>query len=237
MNINKKAHKARIDHLIVAANSLDEGVHWCQNTLGMTPEPGGSHALFGTHNQLVRLQSDVHSLAYLEIIAIDSSAQPTRDKHLPRWFDLDAPAIRQQLQQEGPQLIHWVVSVPSLATAILNLSALNIDRGSVIEASRPTKKGLLQWKISVRDDGQRLFGGALPTLIEWGDEHPTQLLIEPALKLCSLSLQHPQAQQLLLALSAIGLDDVPVTVGPAGMAAEFILGDGSSLCLSHLESV
>lgn len=236
MNIDNNPHKARIDHLIVAAKSLDEGISWCQNTLGMTPEPGGSHALFGTHNRLVRLQSAEHSHAYLEIIAIDPSTQPTRDKHLPRWFDLDAPTIRQQLQLEGPQLIHWVASVPDLSTAIINLSALDIDRGSVIEASRPTLRGLLQWKISVRDDGQRLFSGALPTLIEWGDEHPTQSLSKPAVKLCSLSLQHPQAQKLQLALTTIGLGDVPVTVGPAGMAAEFILADGSSLCLSHRES-
>ena len=237
MDINNKVHKARIDHLVVAANSLEEGVRWCKNTLGITPEPGGSHALFGTHNQLIRLQSAAHALAYLEIIAIDPSAKPTRASHLRRWFDLDALSLQQQLQQEGPQLIHWVASVPKLATAIVNLRALGIDRGSVIEASRPTAQGLLQWKISVRDDGQRLFGGTLPTLIEWGDEHPAQSLPEPALELRSFSLQHPQAQHLQLALNTIGLGGVPVTVGPAGMAADFILGDGSSLCLSHLESV
>lgn len=237
MKINDKIRKARIDHLIVAAHSLDEGVRWCRNTLGITPEPGGSHALFGTHNRLLRLQSTEHTLAYLEIIAIDPSTKPSREKHLARWFDLDDPSIKQQLQQEGPQLIHWVASTPKLAMAIANLRTLGIDRGSLIEASRPTAQGLLQWKISVRDDGQRLFGGALPTLIEWGSAHPAHSLTKPALKLCSLSLQHPHAQQLQLALTTIGLGDVPVAVGPAGMFAELILGDGSSLSLSHHEAV
>lgn len=237
MQINEASRKARIDHLIVAANSLDEGVRWCQNTLGLMPEPGGSHALFGTHNRLVRLQSAVHSLAYLEIIAIDPSAKPTNARHLPRWFDLDAPSIQQQLQLEGPQLIHWAASVPNLATTVTNLRALGIDRGCLIEASRPALQGLLQWKISVRDDGQRLFGGTLPTLIEWGNEHPAHSLTAPALNFLSLRLQHPQAEQLQLALATIGLDDVPVSVGPAGLFAEFILRDGSNFCISHLESV
>ena len=45
---------------------------------------------------------------------------------------------------------------------------MRIDRGHVLEASRDTPAGRLAWQITVRDDGQRLFYGALPTLIEWG---------------------------------------------------------------------
>ena len=46
------------------------------------------------------------------------------------------------------------------------------ERGRLLEASRDTPAGRLDWRITVRDDGQRLFYGALPTLIEWGATHP-----------------------------------------------------------------
>ena len=234
-SISFSSVKAHIDHLVVGAASLDEGVRWCQRTLGVTPEPGGSHALFGTHNRLLRLKSATHPLAYLEIIAIDPSVSPTRDSHLARWFDLDVPTIRQRLTQQGPQLLHWVASVPDVNAALADWQAMDIDRGVVIEASRPTSQGLLQWKITVRDDGQRLMSGTLPTLIEWGADHPARALGEPALELSSLRLQHPHAAPLQSALAAIGLNDVSVTVGAPGMFAELTLNDGTSVCLSHLE--
>ena len=46
-----------VDHLVVAAATLDEGVAWCERTLGVTPAPGGKHALFGTHNRLLAIGS------------------------------------------------------------------------------------------------------------------------------------------------------------------------------------
>ena len=47
--------RSRIDHLVVAASSLDQGVAWCEATLGVTPGPGGEHPLMGTHNRLLRV--------------------------------------------------------------------------------------------------------------------------------------------------------------------------------------
>ena len=236
MKTNNVAANAQIDHLVVAADSLSEGLRWCQNILGIMPEPGGAHTLFGTHNLLVRLRSATHPLAYLEIIAIDPSVRPTRDRSLARWFDLDVPSIRQKLQQDGPQLVHWVARVPNITVAVAAWHALGIDRGQIIEASRPTPRGLLRWKITVRDDGQRLFGGALPTLIEWGEEHPALSMAEPVLGLRSLRLQHPQAQQLQTALAAIGLDTLPITIGSPGLFVELVLDHESRICLSHSET-
>ena len=34
-----------VDHLVIAAATLDEGVAWCEATLGVTPGPGGRHAI------------------------------------------------------------------------------------------------------------------------------------------------------------------------------------------------
>jgi hypothetical protein len=37
---------------VVVAASLEQGVQWCERVLGITPGPGGEHALMGTHNRL-----------------------------------------------------------------------------------------------------------------------------------------------------------------------------------------
>ena len=227
-----QASRAGIDHLVVAAPSLAEGVAWCEATLGLTPGPGGAHALFGTHNRLLRLHSTVHPKAYLEIIAIDPAATPTRPPPLRRWFDLDDPALRERLRREGPQLIHWVASVPNIDAACARLRALGIERGPVIDASRPTPQGLLRWRITVRDDGQRLFGGALPTLIQWGDTHPADGMTGADLGLQGLTLQHPDAGRLTAALTAIGLDGVAVHTGPAGLRADLTTADDQPLVLN-----
>ncbi|MBA4263144.1 MAG: VOC family protein, partial [Comamonadaceae bacterium] len=210
---------AQLDHLVIAARTLDEGGAWCEATLGVVPGPGGEHALFGTHNQLLRLNSEQAPRAYLEIIAINPQARPTRPAGLKRWFDLDDPALQARLAQHGPQLVHWVASVPDIDAASQKLSARGIDRGPALTASRPTPSGLLQWRITVRDDGQRLFGGALPTLIQWGGAHPADTLPDSGLALRSLSLQQAETQQLQRALDAIGLGQLRVASGPVALTA------------------
>jgi hypothetical protein len=224
---------ARIDHLVVAAPTLADGVAWCEATLGLTPGPGGAHALFGTHNRLLRLHSAAHPLAYLEIIAIDPAATPTRAAPLRRWFDLDDTTLRQRLAQAGPQLVHWVASVPDIAAAVAAWQAIGLDRGAVIDASRPTPQGELRWRITVRDDGQRLFGGALPTLIEWGDTHPAHGMPASGLTLAGLRLQHPEADRLRAALTAIGLDGVAVQAGPPALQARLGAASGGPVSLTH----
>jgi hypothetical protein len=211
---------AALDHLIVAAATLAEGVVWCEATLGVTPAPGGEHALFGTHNRLLKLNAAGSPNAYLEIIAINPTATPTRAAPLKRWFDLDDPALQASLAQNGPQLVHWVASVPDLSTALAAWRALGIDRGPALTASRPTAAGLLQWQIAVRDDGQRLLDGCLPTLIQWGTVHPARGLPASGLRLDALRLRHPQAALLQAALQAIGLNGVAATPGEAVLSAE-----------------
>lgn len=227
------ARAAQIDHLVVAARTLDEGVAWCEATLGVTPGPGGEHALFGTHNRLLRLRCEDAPRAYLEIIAIHPHTTPTRAPGLKRWFDLDDPALQDQLARRGPQLVHWVASVPDLAAATAAWRALGIDRGPALAASRPTPDSLLQWQITVRDDGQRLFGGALPTLIQWGKVHPTDRMADSGLTLHSLQLQHPQTSTLQQALAAIGLTTTVVSEGAAGLSAGLGTPGGGRVTLTH----
>ncbi len=223
-----------IDHLVIAAATLAEGVAWCEQTLGVIPGPGGAHPLFGTHNRLLRLQTDNGQAFYLEIIAIDPAATPQRAAPLARWFDLDHPALHKQLREQGPQLVHWVLRVPDIHATLADWQTQGLDRGPALTASRPTPQGLLQWRISVRDDGQRLMGGALPTLIEWGDVHPCDAMPDSGLTLSALTLHAPDAAALQQALAAAGLDDSTVHThcAPAGLSARLRTPSGD-ITLTH----
>ena len=164
--------KLALDHVVVAARDLDEGVAWCEAQLGMSPGPGGQHGFMGTHNRLFSIQSAQFPHAYFEIIAIDP-AVPAPDR--PRWFDLDRPALQAALLA-GPQLLHWVARTENIALALAEARAAGVDCGEVQQAQRGTDRGTLRWRITVRPDGRRLMRGAMPTLIEWSGAHPVDAM-------------------------------------------------------------
>src|SRR3954464_627628 len=96
---------ARIDHLVVTAASLADGVEYVQRALGVAPQPGGEHVRMGTHNVLLRLGERV----YLEVIAVDAGAPPPGR---PRWFRLDEPdAVRL------PRLATWAARTRDIRAA------------------------------------------------------------------------------------------------------------------------
>jgi hypothetical protein len=213
---------AALDHLVVMAASLDEGVAWCEDRLGVAPGPGGEHPLMGTHNRVLGLASPEFPRAYLEIIAINPGAIHALLAGARRWFDMDDAALRARVAQHGPQLIHWVARVPDIQPAVAALQALGIERGAVLQASR----GTLRWQITVRDDGQRLFDGCLPTLIQWGDVHPSHTMPGSGIALHGLRVVHPEADALRAAYRAIGLAHVPIEAGPARLTAQLQTPDG-----------
>ncbi len=214
---------ATLDHLVVVARDLDEGVAWCEATLGVTPGPGGEHPLMGTHNRLLRLDGPLtpapQAPAYLEIIAINPAARPTRAPGLHRWFDLDDEALQARLTRDGPQWIHWVARVPDAHAAQAQLAAVGLDGGDVLCASRMTPAGLLEWRITVRPDGRRLLDGCLPTLIEWGHTHPASAMPDSGLHLASFTLTHPRATELRQACHALGLPALVVEPGAPALHA------------------
>lgn len=206
---------ARVDHLVVAARTLEQGVQWCEAALGVTPAPGGTHPLMGTHNRLLRVATAQYPRAYLEIIAIDPAApHPGRR----RWFDLDDPALKQCLQIE-PRLIHFVASTVDAGAALQALQRAGIERGPLLALERASAGGLLSWQISVRSDGQRLFYGGLPTLIQWGPMHPASSLPESGLAVLSLHMNHPRPLDLRAAHAAIGLEGVTIGQGSPNLIA------------------
>jgi Glyoxalase-like domain len=171
-----------LDHLVVAASTLVQGVEWCEAVLGITPGPGGKHPLMGTHNRLFSIGSEAFPLTFFEIIAVDPDAAPPRRA---RWFGLDAIDL-----SAGPRLLHWVARCDALDAHCAGLRGAGFDSGPAIAASRDTPQGRLQWRISVRDDGALLAGGALPTLIDWGNtRHPSASMPASGVALRGLTLR------------------------------------------------
>ena len=152
-----------LDHLVVAARTLEEGGSWVEARLGVAPVPGGRHETMGTHNRLLRLGADT----YLEVIAVDPGAPPPAR---PRWFSLDTPEMQERLEQ-GPALIHWVMRTSSIEEEARRCP----DALEILALSR----GPYRWRLGVPPDGHLPCGGRCPTLIQWeGNMHPAANLPE-----------------------------------------------------------
>jgi hypothetical protein len=148
---------ARIDHLVVAADSLEQGAAWCVATFGVQPSGGGRHPLMGTHNRVMAISSAHFPDCYLEIIAIDPEA-PAPER--PRWFGLDQSELREAVR-ERPRLVHGVARTRMIETLHRGLLNCGLNPGEPQAAQRETPNGLLKWRITVRDDGRTECDGCV----------------------------------------------------------------------------
>jgi len=181
-----------LDHVIVAAAGLGDGIDYITRVTGVTPRPGGKHVTMGTHNALLRLGDRV----YLEVIAIDpDGVKPPR----PRWFDLDDAALRAELSV-GPRLIAWAVRTDDIDSAVTRSP---IALGAVL----PFTRGDYRWRLTIPDDGRRPGDGVLPALIQWDvAAHPADNLPDAGVALAGLAATHPDPDAIRGALTALGLD-------------------------------
>ena len=167
---------ATLDHLVVAARTLDAGARWIEERVGAAPAGGGKHAAMGTHNRLLSLGPD----AYLELIAIDPEApSPGR----PRWFSLDTPQMSSRLAR-SPALIHWVARTDDIERELARRGDAQVE---VLEMQR----GDFRWRIAVPRDGLLRDEGTTPTLIQWISASPAALLPDAGVRLQQLLLRKP----------------------------------------------
>jgi hypothetical protein len=207
------AVSAMVDHLVVAAASLEQGAAWCEQLLGVAPAAGGKHASMGTHNRLMAIGSVAFPMAYLEIIAHDpQSPPPTR----PRWFGLDDAALLARLR-ERPRLLHVVARCTRLDDTLAALREQGLDAGQAVAAERASPQGLYRWRIAGRADGRLLCAGALPTLIEWQGMHPSEHLPPSGVALRSLELGGLADP----VVTALGLHGVPCMVHGVALRGAF----------------
>ena len=158
------------DHLAVMAETLEEGVAFVEETLGVSPTGGGQHPNMGTWNKVMRLGPG----EYLEIITVDPGAEAPPH---PRWFNLD--------HFSGP---------PRLASWICRSTDLEADLAQAVpEVGQgvPLSRGDLSWVIALSGDGKMPFDGAHPGFIEWKGPHPADRMADLGLRLTGLSITHP----------------------------------------------
>lgn len=129
----------------------------------------------------------------------------------------------QAVLERGPRLLAWVARVADLDAALATLAAQGVDAGRVLPASRMTPQGELRWRIALRDDGARLYSGALPTLIEWGATHPADALAASGVTLDTVTLRAAPASPVQAALASLGIEFARFTTDPGRPALEIEL--------------
>ncbi len=198
---------AGLDHIVVVANDLSQGVDWVEAALGVEMSGGGQHVGLGTHNRLLSLGPDL----YLEVIA-RNPADPTPKR--PRMFDLD------NFSGESG-LASWVLSAKNVRHILANAPA---ELGDLM----PLSRGDFRWLMTMPPDGKLPFGGAFPALIEWQSQHPAPLLPDVGCRLQRLHIRHPDAQGLKKALKDLLDDDrIEITDGSEfEMHADIATPDG-----------
>src|SRR5258706_14951416 len=101
---------ATLDHLVLAAATLADGIDYIASATGATPRAGGKHVAMGTHNALLKLGERT----FLEIIAIDpDGVKPAR----PRWYGLDGIELQSDLMEQ-PRLVHWVARTTDIEEVV-----------------------------------------------------------------------------------------------------------------------
>ena len=197
---------ARLDHLVVTAPTLAEGVAYVADCLGVAPRPGGRHPRMGTHNSLLRLGP----ATYLEVIAVD----PEGRAEGPRWFLLD------EAQDEPPRLATWVARVADIRSA-----------APVFGRVRPMERGALSWEITLPDQGGLPLDGIAPTLIQWHAEpHPAAQMPDSGCSLVALEGFHPRPVAVSALLRTIGFQGpFSVAAGPAGLVARIRTPRGEAM--------
>lgn len=192
--------RCELDHLVIAARSLEEGIAHLEDGFGVRVPVGGKHPLMGTHNCLMQIGGG----AFLELIAIDPDApEQTR----PRWYNLDNIQLQARIAKR-PALLTWVVRTDDIAGAA---TASPITPGPIEEGQR----GDRVWKITIPEDGSMPEGGLFPTLIEWHDfDGPALDMPDLGCRHEALTIYHNDPEHLTAALGAFGADAL-VQVEPA----------------------
>ena len=186
--------QTKIDHLVIGASNLDQGVAYVREVLGVTMPLGGVHLQMGTHNHLMQLGKDV----FLEIISINPDIAPPNS---PRWFGLDDPIIRRQIEKQ-PVLLTWVVNTQNI---IAFIQKAHISFGTPEMISR----GELSWYFGIPDDGRLLAGGMAPYVIEWQtDRHPASKMADFGCRFKRLEIHHPYPEWIKSILISIDAADL-----------------------------
>ena len=185
---------AKFDHIVIGASSLEQGVEWAKNTLGIEVPRGGRHEKMATHNCVMSFGDD----SYLEIVAVNPNVPPVSR---PRWFGLDNPTVQKALKRE-PQLLTWAINVDDIKSAFSNLSNSGFSVPICIEAMT---RDALRWQVGFAENGELIDVGLFPLVIEWDvPQHPSRAMVDLNCKLLRLDIISTQIEITRSNLSTIG---------------------------------
>jgi glyoxalase-like protein len=192
VNMQNTMHTT-IDHFMFAVASLDEGMHWAEDTFGVQPAYAGEHLGLGTRNALLSLGS-----AYLEIIAPDP-AQPLAGTLGEQFAQLTQGGLVTWAAEGDLERVQSVLSDHDTRSA-----------GPKLTQRRTPQGDLLEWMLLFPLGSKH--GTRLPFFIDWMRcEHPRKTS-PVAGDFRSLSITTPDATGLRRILASIDLD-VPVAQG------------------------
>ena len=181
--------QSKLDHIVIGAETLADGVSYLESILGVEIPFGGEHTQMGTHNHLMQLGDE----AFLEIIAINAQATPP-DR--PRWYGLDDPYIRACLKRQ-PALLTWVVNTLDM-DSLLKRATYSVGNPELIW------RGDLNWKFGLPEDGRLLAAGMLPYVIEWHtDSHPSHGMADLGCRILNLEIFHPYPDWIRTSIESI----------------------------------
>jgi hypothetical protein len=177
----------QIDHVIIAAGDLEEGMDRFEELTGVRPVFGGEHPGRGTRNALVALGPRI----YLELLAPQEGVAAVEDA--PGLTDLTG------LTPWG-----WAASTTDLDATSTILHAGGYTVSDPMPGSRAMPDGrLLEWRAGGADEAAALGG---PFLIEWSADSPHPATTSPSgCELQELKVLTPDGEALGDLLGTLGL--------------------------------
>ena len=189
-----------LDHLVVIAPTLGEGVAHVRSCTDLDVPFGQRHRYMGSHNHLLQLGDSV----YLEIVALD----PDGDRpHRARWFGLDDAEAVKADWDAGRRLRAWVARTDAIDLVLARREHV-LGRTISLPWTEP------QFEFALTDDGALPLNGAAPCVIDRRGR-PRSMATMPDLgaRLLSFSLAHPDPAAVAALYRELAVDRPP-TVAP-----------------------
>ena len=184
--------KTIVDHLLLGAADLNQGIALVNERTGLSPVIGGSHPGVGTRNALLSLGN----LQYLEIIAPDPA------QHVFAY----QPDLRELRE---PRLITWAAATRDIDATAQKARAAGLDVIGPRDGSRKKPDGqVLHWKTLGIVNPLTVSGVAvIPFFIQWGEgvQHPSQDAVTGC-RLESLEFVHPEPAQVTQILRKLEIE-------------------------------
>jgi len=188
-----------LDHLVVIAPTLVEGVAHVRSCIDLDVPFGQRHRYMGSHNHLLQLGDSV----YLEIVAIDADGERPRRA---RWFALDDQKAVKADWDAGRRLRAWVARSDAIDVVLAGREHV-LGRKVSLPWADPS------FDFAIADDGSLPLDGAAPCIIDRrGKPRSMATIADLGARLLSFSLAHPDPTAVAALHRALAVDRPPTVV-------------------------